>query len=114
MDKEINYKADQIIKTFKPVAIKYNGDKNVGYNVLIKDKKSDFTVWLDVYIDTDYRDVRVEWNQYIFYTNCESDMIAQRVQADVNVYDEASSEAIEHLVSAGVIYQDQNGKWYNR
>ena len=86
--------------------------KNDGLSVLVQCKKLDVSLWLDVSIDTQYKDVVVDWNKYIFHLNDPQDVKIRDIQDDVNNFDDFSSVAIQYLEYKGLIYQDSEGKWF--
>ncbi len=101
-----------ISHNFYPDAIKYHGDSERGYSVLIKDKNSDFDTWVDVYINEDIKDVSADWNQYIFHTDDPADVKKSALQDDTNIFDQATSEAIYYLLSKGEIRQNDDSEWF--
>lgn len=108
---EIQDKIDELIKCHNPKATKINADKD-GWSVLVEDKREKFSAWINVWIDTEYNDIMVEWNQYIFYTNYEDDVYQKLHQEDHYVWDMFGSEAINALVDKGYIYQNDDGEWF--
>jgi hypothetical protein len=84
-------------------AIRYEKDA-----VLIQ--KGKIKAWVDVVIDKE--DVVCDWNKYIFYLNRRSDVILRSWQDEIENFEEATNLAIETLEKFGVVYQDENGKWY--
>ena len=115
LDKDEQKQVKKIIKNFSPVAVKYEGDSEEGYSVLIKDKKSNFSAWVDVWINESYYDVETDWNQYIFSTNSTEDRIKSAVQDDTEtVYDLATSVAIQKLEEDGLIVNGENGWTYGK
>lgn len=103
-------KAEKIIKNYKPQAVKFEGDSKNGYSVLVKDKKSDWTAWVDISVEN--KDISADWNQYIFHKDIAEDVIAKKVQEDLDVFEAATSEAISFLETKGFIYQDEKAAWF--
>lgn len=100
----------KIIKNFNPIAVKYNGNNDDGYSVLIKDKNSDFESWMDVWVDG--KDVDVDWNQYIYHTDIIEDVMKRKIEDDTEtVFDLTSSEAVNFLQDKGILVQDDNANW---
>ena len=99
-----------IASNYDPKATTYKGNSKKGYSVLVKDKNSDFTTWVDVWIEDN--DVRTEWNQYIFHHTDPKDVRQQKLQENDDIFDYATSEAVEHLKEQKKIYDTDRG-WYN-
>ena len=101
--------AKQIIKNFNPKAVKFDGNTDSAYSVLIVDEYSGLQLWVDV--DVVDKDVRADWNQYIFILTDEDDLLKREVQADCNVFGLATSEAIDFLESINKIQQTEDAQW---
>jgi hypothetical protein len=84
------------------------------FSVLVEDISNQIKAWLDIAIDKVYKDVDVEWNQYIFYLDNGNDVAKREWQDDVDNFDQASSIAIYELESKGLIYQDVKGRWFKK
>jgi hypothetical protein len=84
-------------------AIKFEKDA-----VLLKD--GDIEAWVDVWVEDG--DVRTEWNRYIFYLLNSKDVAQRDWQDNCDNYMEATSLAVQELEIQGLIYQDEDGKWY--
>jgi hypothetical protein len=84
-------------------AIRYEKD-----SVLIQ--KGKIKAWVDVMIEKE--DVISDWNKYIFYMYRKSDVILRNWQDQIENFEDATTLAIETLEKQGIIYQDENGKWY--
>ena len=110
-DQEFEYdiyiEADEIISNFKPIVSEIKKVENY-FSVLIKDEKSNFSAWMDIWLEND--DLNGEWNQDTFYLNDSKDMIQKRIQDEV--FEEAESVAIYKLKSDDFIYQDKKGFWF--
>jgi hypothetical protein len=102
----------KIVSNFTPVAVKHSGNEKDGYSVLIKDKKSDFTAWVDVWVDTEYQDVNTDWNMYIFDLKDANDVRQKTLQENTDIFEDATSTAIQYLEDKGVIMQDDKAKWH--
>jgi hypothetical protein len=102
----------KIVSNFTPVAVKHSGNEKEGYSVLIKDKKSDFTAWVDVWVDTEYQDVNTDWNMYIFDLKDTNDVRQKTLQENTDIFEDATSTAIQYLEDKGVIMQDDKAKWH--
>lgn len=84
-------------------AIRYEKD-----SVLIQ--KGKIKAWVDVLIEKE--DVISDWNKYIFYLYRKSDVILRNWQNEIENFEDATNLAIETLEKFGIIYQDNNGKWF--
>jgi hypothetical protein len=100
---------DKFIRNYMPHAIKHSGNSKEGYTVLIEDKKSKSKMWVDVYIADN--DVRADWNQNIFDKD-EDDILKKNLQGNTQVFEDATSEAINYLEDKKLIGQDDKAKWY--
>jgi len=101
--------AKEIIENFNPKAVKFDGNIESAYSVLIVDQYSDLQLWVDV--DVVDNNVRADWNQYIFILTDEDDLLKREVQADCNVFDLATSEAIYFLESINKVKQNEDATW---
>lgn len=68
--------------------------------------------WLDVEVQEKYKDISVDWNQYIFSLDDSLDLIRKALQEDVEIFEEASSEAISILEELKEVFQDEHGAWH--
>ena len=84
------------------------------FAVLVRDTLNKISAWLDISVDKVYKDVDVEWNQYIFYLDNGNDVVKREWQDDVNNFDQASTVAIWELEKNGLIYQDDKGRWFKK
>jgi hypothetical protein len=84
------------------------------FSVLIEDLHNDIEGWLDVWVDKVYKDVSIEWNQYIFFLDNENDVEKRKWQDDLGVFDYAGSLAVSVLQDKGLIYQNDKGKWFRK
>lgn len=109
---EIQAEIDKLIVCHKPVANAVSIDDD-GWSVHIYDKEEDFSAWVDVWIDTDHKDVVTDWNQDIFYTNDEYEVFKMLHQENADVYELFTSIAIDVLVERGYIRQNIDGEWEN-
>lgn len=85
------------------IAIRYEKDA-----VLIQDGK--IKAWVDIWIENE--DVICDWNQNFFIMIDPKDVALKKWQDNLDHFMDASSLAVETLVSAGIIYQDKNAKWH--
>ena len=113
IDRELTFdeKVNKIVDEFNPEAVEYTADDNNGWSVKIKDKNSEMEFWVDVWVDTNYNDVETEWNQYIFDIQDDDDQLRSAIQNDNNVWDLASSEAVNYLEENNEIKQNEKGEW---
>jgi hypothetical protein len=103
----------KIINNFSPVAVKHHvHETTVGsyYSVLVKDENSEFSAWVDVSISRD--DVEADWNMYIFDMTDPADVLQKRVQDNDDVFDYATSEAVQYLENLGLINNGVGGWSY--
>jgi hypothetical protein len=66
-------------------------------------KESGRYYWLDVTYDEEYKEIHVDWNQYIFYNTDEDDMERKAFQENCDNFDEADSLVYWALISEGEI-----------
>ena len=95
-------KDDKIVQSFDPKVIKvdYNKEYDEDYAaVLIKDKNSDWSVWMDV----DLTNGSCEWNQYIFSTTDREDRLSQKLQDNIVIYDACCGVAVDYLYDKGLM-----------
>lgn len=88
--------------------------KNDGLSVLVQSKKHKVKLWIDVSIDNKYNDVIADWNKYIFYLNDPQDVKIKKIQENCNNFMDFTSVAIQYLQSKGLIFQDDEGKWFEK
>lgn len=105
----VNEELEALITQFEPEAIKYEGDSTSGYGVQLKDRHSDFTVWMDIYVRNN--DIQADWTEYIFHTNNSNDMLLKGFQEDTDMFEVCESEAVYFLEKNGLLFQDDNGNW---
>ena len=84
-------------------AIKYEKDA-----VLIQDGK--IKAWVDIWIENE--DVICDWNQNDFVMTDLKDVALKNWQDNLEHFEDATTIAREVLENAGIIYQDENGKWH--
>ena len=76
--------------------IKHTQDGD-GFSVLVRDLDINMDFWVDVWYDEDYKDIRYDWNQYIFGLLNEDDVFRRDYQNDVDNFDECTSAAVSYL-----------------
>ena len=111
IDNEVTDYVTKVIANLNPKAVKFNGNKDEGFSVLVKDTNSNFSAWVDVYIPNDSKDVSVDWNKYIFNTTNSNDIKQKTIQEDNEVFDVVTSEAVNFLSEKGLLVQDEKGEW---
>ena len=111
IDNEVTDYVTKVITNLNPKAVKFNGNKDEGFSVLVKDTNSNFSAWVDVYIPNDSKDVSVDWNKYIFHTTNSNDIKQKTIQEDNEVFDVVTSEAVNFLSEKGLLVQDEKGEW---
>ena len=104
-------KASTIIKNYEPMAVRCVGGPEEGFSVLVKDKKSQFVAWFDVWVDNQFRDIRCEWNQFIFFLTDARDCLNKHVMDDCDVFSLTDSCAVEYLFDKGFLKQDEKANW---
>lgn len=98
---------------FKPFAITRCKTERC-WSVCLEHSESGRKYWLDAYLNEQYHDVEVEWNQYIFYNTDTDDMARKEFQEDGDNFEEACSEVICVLEKAKELFQDTDGGWYTK
>lgn len=102
--------AQKIIDNFEPVRLEMDGGDGTYASVLVGDKNSDFTAWIDVAIKNN--DVECDWNQYITNLRDTNEVINKKVREDAKVFELATGEAIQTLQDKNIITQDEKGFWH--
>ena len=95
-------------------ATKIIRDKEKGsWAVQVFHKESGRYYWLDVTFveDGDGNDLRIDWNQYIFYNTDEDDMARKAFQEDCNNFEEAISEVRDTLFWECEVVEDDYGAY---
>ena len=91
-------------------ATKIIRDREYGsWAVQVFDEESGRYYWLDVSYDKKYKDINVDWNQYIFNNTYEDDMERKAFQEDCNNFDEASYEVYHALLAECEIRDTDDG-----
>jgi hypothetical protein len=78
-------------------------------SVLIQD--GNLKAWVDVWIKNE--DVNCDWNQNDFILTDPKDIVLKKWQENLENFEDATDLAIQTLEDAGIIYQDDNGKWHS-
>jgi hypothetical protein len=65
--------------------------------------------WLDVAYDPKYKELNIDWNQYIFYNTDEDDMARKAFQEDSENFEAAIDEVYSCLLSEGEIKDIEDG-----
>ena len=76
--------------------IKHIQDED-GFSVLVRDLDINMDFWVDVWYDKDYKDIRYDWNQYIFGLLNEDDVFRRDYQNDPDNFVECTSVAVSYL-----------------
>jgi hypothetical protein len=85
-------------------ATKIIRDKEYGsWAVQVFHKESGRYYWLDVTYDEDYKELNIDWNQYIFYLTDEDKQARKAFQENCDNFDEADSLVYCALISEGEI-----------
>lgn len=91
-------------------ATKIIRDKEYGcWSVQLLDEASGRYYWMDVCYDEKYREINVDWNQYIFYLADEDDLEREAFQENCDNFDEANSEVYWTLLREGEIKDTDDG-----
>lgn len=91
-------------------ATKIIRDKEKGsWAVQVFHKESGRYYWLDVTYDEDYKELNIDWNQYIFYRTDEDDQARKAFQENCDNFDEAISEVYAVLLSEAQIRENDEG-----
>lgn len=96
---------------FEPITVIRN--KSFGsWSVCLQHLESKRRYWLDASYQAKYRDVDVEWNQYIFYLTDPDDVERKEFQDDCDNFEEASSVVVTALQNVGELCQSYYGEWF--
>lgn len=91
-------------------ATKIIRDREVGcWAVQLYHEESGRYYWLDVTYDEDYKELNIDWNQYIFYLIDEDDLERKAFQEDCDNFEEAISEVYAVLLSEVQIRENDDG-----
>jgi hypothetical protein len=91
-------------------ATKIIRDREKGsWAVQVFHKESCRYYWLDVTYDEDYKELNIDWNQYIFYLTDEDDLARKAFQENCDNFDEAISEVYAVLLSEVQIRENDDG-----
>ena len=91
-------------------AVKIIRDKEKGsWAVQLFHKESGRYYWLDVTYDEKYKELNIDWNQYIFYNTDEDDMERKNFQENCDNFDAAISEVYAVLLSEAQIRENDEG-----
>jgi hypothetical protein len=69
----------------------------------------EFQAWIDV--DVVNKDVRAEWNKYIFYLDNPDDVFQRDEQDKIENFEAFTDTAVEYLSHIGYLNQDDKGSW---
>ena len=96
---------------FEPITVIRN--KSFGsWSVCLQHLESKRRYWLDVSYQPEYKDVDIDWNQYIFYLTDSNDVERKEFQENCDNFDEASSEVVSALEKVGELCQNYSGDWF--
>ena len=91
-------------------ATKIERDKTFGYwAVQVFDEETKKFYWLDVSYDPKYKDLSIDWNQYIFYLSDEDDLARKAFQEDCENFEAALDEVYSILLSEGELIDTNDG-----
>ena len=97
---------------YKVVDIRRDRNSYGKWSVGLERTDDGLIYWVDVWINSKYRDIEADWSQYIFFTNNSQDAHREQVQEDNDEFDMATSEAICFLENILEAVQDDSGNWY--
>ena len=86
-------------------AIKYEQE-----SVLIQD--NNIKVWVDIWIENN--DVICDWNKSEFVLSNSKEVAIKNWQDNLEHFEMATNIAVDVLLNAGIIFQDENAKWHNK
>ena len=97
-------------------ATKIIRDREYGsWAVQVYDEESGRYYWLDVCFIEDEavgNDLRIDWNQYIFYLTDEDDMERKAFQEDCNNFESALEAVRDALFWEGEVVEDDYGAYH--
>jgi hypothetical protein len=79
------------------------------WSVQLYDEESKRYYWMDVSYDEDYRQIDVDWNQYIFYLADEDDLARKAFQENCDNFEAADSEVYWTLLREGELKDTYDG-----
>jgi hypothetical protein len=82
------------------------------WSVGLTHKPTGLVFWMDVEIQEEYKDINVDWNQYIFSLDDSLDCERKALQEDLEAFEEAVSEAVYILEAIKEVMQDESGNWF--
>lgn len=101
---------DSEISNYK--AMRYKRGCCVGnWSVEVVREKDDRAFWVDVELDSYYKDIVADWNQYIF-NGTDEDLARRAIQENSDECTTATAEAICFLETVGEIFQDDKANWF--
>jgi hypothetical protein len=79
------------------------------WSVQLHDEESGRYYWMDVSYDEGYRQIDVDWNQYIFYLADEDDLARKAFQENCDNFEAADSEVYWTLLREGELKDTDDG-----
>ena len=79
------------------------------WGVQLYDEGTKKYYWMDVSYDPKYKELNIDWNQYIFYLADHDDIERKEFQENCDNFDEAISEVYECLLSEGELIDGDDG-----
>lgn len=108
-ERRTDFSAKEIIKNFSPIAVDSDVDSDgMGASVLVKDKNSNFSAWVDVWCNNEYNEPDMDWNQYIFHKNNSNDRKQEEIQNNADVADLAFSAALDYVEDNNLLKNYRN------
>lgn len=79
------------------------------WSVQVFDEESGRYYWMDVKYDPQYKELEIDWNQYIFYLTDEDDVARKEFQENCDNYEAAVEAVYDCLLEANEIAETDDG-----
>ena len=79
------------------------------WSVQVLDEESGRYYWLDVKYAPEYKELEIDWNQYIFYLTDPDDVERKEFQENCDNFEEAIDTVYECLIESGEIEDTVDG-----
>lgn len=80
------------------------------WSVQLLDSESGRHYWMDAFYNERYKDINVEWNQYIFYLTDKDELARKAFQENCENFDEAV-DAVMGVLMDTEVYRDENDEY---
>lgn len=95
-------------------ATKIERGKTFGYwAVQVFDEATKKYYWLDASYDSEYKELSIDWNQYIFYLTDHDDVERKEFQENCDNFEAALDEVYSVLLSEGELVDNDEGYLVN-